>query len=77
LKNVAIVIAIGVLVALLEMPNLLKKKMFKEGVVFLTLLFLATLVASLKALNAPLPNPFDWIEAVYKPVIERIWAILS
>lgn len=49
-----------------EIPSLLSRK--KDLWVFSFLLLLGTALAIVAALKGHIPNPLDWIAAVYKPV---------
>jgi hypothetical protein len=73
---IGILMIVGI-IAWVEVPNLRKKKLKKELVVFAILLFLATGLSITEALRVELPNPIDWITAVYKPMSDAIAGILQ
>lgn len=66
-------ILIGILIiCLLEVPSLLKKKQRRELLAFSVLLLVGTGLNIALALHIELPNPMDWIIAVYKPVSDMV-----
>lgn len=52
--------------AAIEIPSLTAHK--KDRWVFSLLLALGTALSIALALKAPIPNPLDWIAAVYRPL---------
>ncbi|HEK9100989.1 hypothetical protein KFD70_09585 [Bacillus pfraonensis] len=59
----------------IDVPFLLKEKLKGELWLFSILLLLGTSLSVAKALNIKIPNPLDWITAIYKPlyyVIEEL-----
>ncbi len=82
-KGVTIVLAslailvVAILIALAEVPTLLKKKMIKECILFSLLLIIGTSLSLAKAQGVQLPNPVDWIVAVMQPVADWIDNILK
>jgi hypothetical protein len=63
--------------ALLEVPSLLRKKMKKELRIYAILLVVSTTLSILLAAHVKLPNPLDWIIAIYKPVSDAVLKLLS
>ncbi|MGO0063242.1 hypothetical protein ACTID9_24990 [Brevibacillus fluminis] len=68
---------VGILIAILvicfiEVPSLLKKKQRRELWTFSVLLLIGTGLNIALALHIELPNPLDWIIAVYKPVSDMV-----
>jgi hypothetical protein len=76
LSSLAIVV-VAIIIALTELPSLLKKKMLKECFLFSLLLIIGTSLSMALAMGVDLPNPIDWIAAVMKPVADWIDRILK
>lgn len=64
---IGIIIVVAIIVAI-EAPALWKKRWIKELWVFSVLMLVGTSLSLAQALRAPIPNPLDWITAVYKPI---------
>lgn len=71
------ILVASLLIALYEVPLLLKKKMLTECFIFSFLLILGTFLSMSLALGVHLPNPLDWINKVMKPVSDWIDTILK
>jgi hypothetical protein len=56
---------------------MIQEKLFKELCVFCVLVFLGTLLAILKSIDANIPNPSDWIAWVYSPVADVFKSMLK
>jgi hypothetical protein len=63
--SIAGILVIAVFIAAIEVPSLLGKK--KELWVFSLLLLSGTGLSIAQALHANIPNPLDWMAAVYQP----------
>ena len=61
----------------LEVPALIKKKLWRELTTFSVLLLIGMIYSYGQLLDLPLPNPTDGIEAVFKPVGEYLQKLLS
>lgn len=61
----------------LEVPGLVKKKMWRELAAFSVLLVLGMIYSYGQVLNLPLPNPTRGIEAVFKPLGQYLEKVLS
>ncbi|HZG80818.1 MAG TPA: hypothetical protein VEZ13_08635 [Brevibacillus sp.] len=70
------IVAVAVIIAMAEVPGLWKKRRMKEVWVFMLLLFLGTGIGIAESLTLQVPNPLDWITALYKPISDFIQAIL-
>jgi hypothetical protein len=66
LASLGIIVAAGIIMAI-EIPGLLKKKWKKELWVFVILMVFSVGVSIAQSLQVKLPNPLDWITAVYQP----------
>jgi hypothetical protein len=70
-------LAVSILIAWLECPKLLKRKMTRELWAFSLLLLLGTAVGIAHALRMKLPNPLDLITFLYKPVSDVVYHLLT
>ncbi|SHI98110.1 hypothetical protein [Desulfofundulus thermosubterraneus] len=61
----------------LQVPPLVKKKMWRELVAFSVLLFLGMIYSYGLVLNLPLPNPARAVEAVFTPLTGLIQKALT
>lgn len=52
----------------IEVPGLVKKKMWRELTVFSVLLVIGMVLSFGQLFNLPLPNPAEGIEAIFQPV---------
>lgn len=62
------IIAAAVVITLLEVPQLIRKGYRRELIVFSILLVLGVGAACGKVLNAPIPNPDDWVAFLLHPL---------
>ncbi|MFE5317066.1 hypothetical protein ACFQ88_00020 [Paenibacillus sp. NPDC056579] len=69
-------VSISVLMAVVELPSLLKKNQKKEIVIFWTLLGTGTAISIAMILHVQIPNPADGIMILYRPVSDWIDKIL-
>lgn len=76
LSSLAILV-LAIIIALFELPSLWKKKMLKECLLFSLLLIIGTSLSVALAWGVHLPNPIDWIAAVFQPVADWIDYILK
>ncbi|MCF6094967.1 hypothetical protein L1765_13455 [Microaerobacter geothermalis] len=70
------ILFIAGIIALIEVPSLLKKNLKKELWVFSILLFIGTGLSIVEGLQINLPNPLDWITIIYKPLSDLIFGLL-
>ena len=75
--SIILVIAFAVILCVVEIPKMREKKEYKELVAFSIILFCGTLLTVLKSLNVEIPNPADFIAAVYSPVVNLIKGALE
>ncbi|MBP1932103.1 hypothetical protein [Ammoniphilus resinae] len=78
----AFLVVIGILIialvnGVIEVPTLLKQKQKKELWMFSILLLLAVGLGAAVTLHINLPNPFDTITAIYKPLNDYIFRLLQ
>jgi len=69
------ILVIVISIIAIEVPALWRKKLKNELWVFSLLLLFGTVLGIAQALHINIPNPLDWIIAVYKPVsdIVDVW----
>ncbi|KKI90066.1 hypothetical protein WQ54_23410 [Bacillus sp. SA1-12] len=68
---------IGVLITLFEIPPLIKKKWWREMIVYFLLLTAGLTLCMLISVNVGIPTPMDFITNFYNPVSSYIERILS
>lgn len=61
----------------IETPGLVRKRMWRELAAFSVLLLIGMVYSYGQMLDLPLPNPTDYIMAVFKPVSEYLEKALS
>lgn len=71
------ILTVGTLIALYEIPTLLKNKHIKELYVFSVLLIFGVILSIIESLNIDIPNPSDWIAFMYKPFSDILYSILE
>ncbi|MFJ7952786.1 hypothetical protein ACIQZG_14780 [Lysinibacillus sp. NPDC096418] len=71
------ILAISALIIYFEIPKLIKKNDTKTIWTFSILLFLGTTLSIAKGLNANIPNPLDWITALFKPIADLLKTLLK
>lgn len=62
-------------VCFVEIPKMVKQKLFRELWTFCILLGIGTILAILKSLDVKIPNPSDLIAWVYSPLAETMKSI--
>jgi hypothetical protein len=71
------ILVISTLIAMKEIPPLLKQKKKKEIWIFVIFQSFATALLSIISLNVKLPSPLEAIRVVYKPISDAIFSLLS
>lgn len=74
---VAGVLGVSIIIALFEVPPLLKKKLKKDLWAFSILLLIGTGLSIAQALRMKIPNPLDLIYYIYKPMSDAIFSFLT
>ncbi|KRE70848.1 hypothetical protein ASL11_11175 [Paenibacillus sp. Soil750] len=64
-------------IAMLELPSLMKKKLYKEFVIVCCLVLLGTILSIAQSMHMKLPNPLDLITFVYQPCSDFILGFLQ
>lgn len=67
--------AVGI--AAFEMPAMLRERLYKELVTFLVLLVIGVALAIAVSITTDLPNPYEGIANLYKPITDYIFHILE
>lgn len=70
-------IIIGLLIAWIELPKLLKEQAYKEIIVFSLLLICGVGLSILVILRVELPNPLDLLMVIFTPISKWIESILT
>lgn len=68
---------IFIAIIVIETPGLVKKRMWRELAAFSVLLVIGMVYSYGQMLDLPLPNPTDYIMAIFKPVSQYFEKILS
>ncbi|MGC4377402.1 hypothetical protein WD019_10745 [Fictibacillus sp. Mic-4] len=71
------IIAIAAFIIWFEVPQLAKKKLKKEMVVFFTLLSIGVGLSIAQSLHVHIPNPLDLITFIFKPVSDAVFGLLK
>lgn len=72
-----IIALIMVLIAALDVPYMLKNKLKKELWITSTLMLLGTCLSVALSMDIPIPNPFEGMKFVYKPISDLFYTWLS
>lgn len=67
---VALLLAILVLIVVLEVPPLVKNRMWRELVAFSVYMLIGAALSIPQAMGIQLPNPTKTIEALFRPLAE-------
>ena len=69
---IVLLVIVFIVIILLEAPRLVKKKMWRELVAFSGYLLLGMALSIPMVLGIKMPNPSNFIEAVFKPLAELL-----
>ncbi|WP_135556345.1 hypothetical protein [Paenibacillus cymbidii] len=75
--SVAGVVAGVTLLGLIDVPYLRKMRSRKETWVYIVLMLSALTLNVLWILDVPLPNPVEYITAIYKPLSNWLYGLLK
>jgi hypothetical protein len=67
----------GAIVSFFEIPPLVKKKWWREMIVYLLLLSAGMTLAILLSKDVTIPSPLDWVTKFFSPVTTFFERILS
>lgn len=65
--SIVLLILFCVMICIIEIPKMLKDRLYRELFVFLLLLVCGFITGILKSFNLAVPNPADWVAAIYSP----------
>ncbi|AKA68185.1 hypothetical protein [Clostridium scatologenes] len=71
------VLAFSTILSIVEVPKMLREKLYRELYTFIVLLVFGTVLAILKSLNVDIPNPSDFVQWVYSPFSSIIKELLK
>jgi hypothetical protein len=71
------ILLIGAIISLFEIPPLVKKKWWREIIVYLILLSVGMTLAILISKDVTIPTPIDLLTKIYSPVTNLFEKILS
>ncbi|HPU36322.1 MAG TPA: hypothetical protein PL078_05060 [Bacillota bacterium] len=74
---IALLALIFIAIIALEVPGLVRKKMWRELTAFSVLLLIGMVLSFGQALKLPLPNPTRGIEALFGPVAAYLEKLLG
>ncbi|MBE3586212.1 hypothetical protein [Desulfofundulus thermocisternus] len=75
--KVALLSLFFIIIIALQVPSLVKQKMWRELVAYSVLMVVAMFYSFGLALDMPLPNPARVVEIVFTPVTSMIHKVLS
>lgn len=71
------IINVGILIAVYEVPSLLRRNLKRELWMFFILLIFGVVLSILKSLRVDIPNPLYLLTIIYKPFSDFIFGILK
>lgn len=71
------VILLAIFLSIRDIPEMKRKKSYKEMAVYVIILFLGVMLTILKANGADLPNPADVVVAVNSPFVAMLKGVLE
>ncbi|MDO3676509.1 hypothetical protein [Paenibacillus ehimensis] len=71
--NVMLVLLATAAIVAIEWRSLMKRRQKRELLTFFLLCLLGTSLGIAEALQLGIPNPLDWITALYKPLSNLIY----
>jgi uncharacterized membrane protein len=72
MATVIVLIAVFIVIGLFEVPKILKKRLWRELLVFSLLLILGFTLSALIALDVPLPSPVKGIRSLMNPILRLL-----
>jgi len=73
--SILAVVLFSFVLSIVEIPKMLKQKLYKELVIFCLFLMFGTVLAVLKSLDVKVPIPSDLIAWIYSPLAEVMKSI--
>jgi hypothetical protein len=71
------IIAMGALISVFEVPPLVKKKLWKDIIIYFFFLTNGMILSILVSLGVKIPTPLDLITKIYSPFSKMLEKILS
>ncbi|MCF6409810.1 hypothetical protein [Pseudalkalibacillus salsuginis] len=71
------ILLVAILIIIIEVPALWKERQKKELWVFSLLLLIGVGLSIAVGLDANIPNPFDWIALLFKPLSDFMMWLLK
>lgn len=71
------VLLFSTILSIVEIPKMLKEKLYRELYTFIVVLLIGTVLAVLKILNIDIPNPSDFVQWLYSPFSNIIKKLLE
>nr|WP_170312353.1 hypothetical protein [Paenibacillus sacheonensis] len=68
---------LSVIAVVYEYPRLRRAKQFKELWLFMILLAVGVLLSVAEELHLPIPDPLNWLTAIYKPMSRIVLSALN
>lgn len=75
--GIAGILLASVAIGTIEIPSLVKKKKYKDFIVFCLLLLLGTILCIAQSLRVKIPNPLDFITFVFQPISKFLLRLLK
>ncbi|MBO8137252.1 MAG: hypothetical protein H0Z40_03850 [Desulfotomaculum sp.] len=75
--NAVLLIIVYTAIISIEVPGLIKKKLWRELAVFSFLMLVGMIFGFGVALDLPVPNPISALEAVFAPLTKYLDGLLS
>lgn len=71
------ILFIGAIISFFEIPSLIKKKWWREMIVYFLLLSTGMILAILLSKDVSIPAPLDWITKIFNPITSYFERIMS
>ncbi|MGE5328695.1 MAG: hypothetical protein ACM3KR_04210 [Deltaproteobacteria bacterium] len=75
--SILLTLVFSSVLCLIEIPKMLKGRLYKELWTFSIILALGVTLAILKSLDVDIPNPSDWVTWVYSPVSDFLKQVMD
>ena len=66
-----------VIICVVEIPKMLKARLYRELCIFSVLLASGFVIGILKSLDLAVPNPSDWVTTIYSPFVGLMKLLLK
>ena len=74
---IVLVITFSTVLSIIEIPKMRKNKENREMAAFIIILFFGTALTILKSLNVDIPNPADFIQMIFSPLVSLMKGALE